>query len=321
MAKRKKHNSWKWIVVLLVILFSLFVIYFIAAWFGYDFLGLFSVIPVNPPNEYQGYWVRLTVTPNERCIGETMIFGITSNLPNGTCATFAYNNGTWIDLDRGFELSAMGGYSTTDAIYALGEATIKVVCKDDIDRFRSSNTIDIIITDCDSDGDGWSNAEEIEAGTDPFEDCDFPGSPEGSDGEEDFSQCNIECTNDGYDYGTGTVPSPGLCGSASAIITIGVDEHCCCYFTDSSQCWNFCISVGYDYGVFEVADRDCQGYETQLDDGDDSCCCGTYLPDMYECGWSCFMAEGEGYWGFYDPIGESCGYPDIWNAPCCCFLE
>jgi len=145
-------------------------------------IGITAQAPLNPTTEYPSYEVKIETTPNPLCTGNDLTGTITSNIPNGICSIF-FDNGTGYALFANVNLDTTGSFAHTQAVTVSGTADFKAVCCDNQRNCKTSNTVNQIVTTAsppcpagtDSDGDGFTDDEEMEAGTNPFDPNDYPG--------------------------------------------------------------------------------------------------------------------------------------------------
>lgn len=126
--------------------------------------------------EYTTYWLDLKISPSDICVGERTTASITSNMPNAMCAVFTNTGSGWNFFGNAI-LDSAGRYTQSSNVNVMGTAMFRATCADTNGNYRISNVATLTVTDCDSDGDGFPNSEEIEEGTDPFDPDDFPGGP------------------------------------------------------------------------------------------------------------------------------------------------
>ena len=131
--------------------------------------------PENPPTQLpaNGYNLVLTLSPNDICVGESSTGTITSNMYNAICAIWVHDGTSWSHLSN-VALDNYGRYSETQTIGVAGTVVFLAACTDLDSIIKVSNQAYLIVTDCDSDGDGFTDQEEIDAGTDPNDPNDFP---------------------------------------------------------------------------------------------------------------------------------------------------
>lgn len=137
-------------------------------------------VPSDPEGpEYTGYWLTMSMSPSNICVGDRTTGSLSSNMPNAICSVFTNVGSGWTFFGNAI-LDSNGRYSQSATINSIGTALFRATCADTNGNYRISNEVMLTVTDCDSDGDGHSNSEEIEAGTDPFDPDDYPGAGQGT---------------------------------------------------------------------------------------------------------------------------------------------
>lgn len=189
-------------------------------------------------DEFKGYDVVLSLTPSTICVGEVTTGKIVSNINNGACSIFVnINYGSW-QLFRNIALNSYGYYSESATISTAGTANFAAVCCDADRNCKLSNAAMLSVSSCDHDGDGipddqdpdddndgFPDEVEIDAGTDPLDPDDYPGSDE--DG---GSDCNSVCISKGYVSGRGPFDSGQSCvgGEQVEYFSGNMGPICCC---------------------------------------------------------------------------------------------
>jgi hypothetical protein len=257
--------------------------------------------PDQVENEVAAYDVRLTVTPSNGCIGDQYTGTITSNMPNGQC-------GVWIDDGSGwrflfeFNLDDTGRYSQDTNINTMGTYSARAVCMDNQHNFRMSNTVTIIVRDCNNPNnepdDGNEEDENIyyccQYGIDRecyANGCPAPYTslggfytltgcendcydlPDGDDGPPDGFSCYNSCQGSGYLGGTGPVDSPGRC-TYPDVYQYYSGNGCCCYNSVAPlvDCPSYCNGLNYQIGAgiaggvtcSQLATSQCNGFATTV---------------------------------------------------------
>lgn len=107
----------------------------------------------NTPQEDTGdsgkYNLFLDLSPNIICLGDSTLGTITSNMPLATCVAYTNTGGGWQPY-IGFTLNNGGGYSEPQVVNQAGHAFVKVVCCDDDNNCKVSNTEELTIQACDT---------------------------------------------------------------------------------------------------------------------------------------------------------------------------
>lgn len=167
-------------------------------------LSIFQQPPQTPypdkVTEYLTYTANLNLQPNNICSGDLVTGTIVSNIYNGLCSIFV-DAGAGYVLFANVNLDATGRFSQAGRVDPLGTSTFIAVCCDASGNCKLSNTQTLVVRSCDTDGDGvpdefdndddndgFTDEEEIEAGTDPKDPYSHPG-------EEDEGEEEILCTD------------------------------------------------------------------------------------------------------------------------------
>lgn len=129
----------------------------------------------------------------QACEGEDVTTSIKDGVNGGCRVFFKYNNGDW-QVYGDFATDSDGKIEIIDSAEISGDYIFTALCVDEnFEICRTNNDeIEIVLCDGDSDGDGWTDEEEIEAGTDPNNPNDHPV---------DISSYTCG-QNDDYCYGT-----------------------------------------------------------------------------------------------------------------------
>jgi len=248
-----KNNAWN-LVMLGVILALIGVIYYGGQhdWFkGIINIPGSSYVSLEPKDKTltTQYSLSIAVTPRQICLGDDATGTIVSNMYNSLCSIYINPNNAGWQYFANVVLDAKGFYSHTQAVNVLGTAVFKVLCIQG-QYYAVSNEDSLTVVDCsgDSDGDGYSDEEENEAGTDPHD----PTSHPESDGDgQGSTTCNAICSGAGYGAARGPVSSPGYCNSPEISVQItGFSQWCCCIPLDGA-------SSSYTCGQGE--DKQCMG--------------------------------------------------------------
>lgn len=221
-----------------------------------------QITPDPSEPESTNYWVNLRVDPTRICVGESSTGNIISNMPNALCVILS-NTGSGYQFYQNAVLDSTGRYSRAQVVSVVGTAQLRATCADSNGNYRISNVATLVVDDCDSDGDGYTNSEEIEAGTDPFDSEDHPVDIIPDNG--GVGDCTFYTpAGDYYPYWTNS-PQPNCYEYA---------YHAChvtnrYYYTsawngDMNCCWWECISCedyaayqGYNHWVEATTESDC----------------------------------------------------------------
>lgn len=251
-----------------------------------------SLAPAQPETEFLTYNVYVAFNPNTVCVGDSTTGSITSNIPNGVCSIFL-NTGSGWNLLTNANLNAAGSYSASQVINTAGTARVRATCCDSQSNCKISNEATLTATFCsspnpDSDGDGYTDTQEIGAGTDEHNPYDYPGDPYG-DSTQGEIECFHACQTAGYVDGWGFVDSPGRCDSQWEVYLQSGSNGCCCEVTTGGS--GCPPSSELPQGDSRIATNDAQC---------DSCC------------------DLKGHpWGYYSPGPNM---PGCWrDGNCCCF--
>lgn len=93
--------------------------------------------------ETPNYFVSISITPNNPCIGEQITGTITSNIPFGKCSAYVDNK-----FMTNADLDASGSFSYSNSIGVIGSATVKVICCDSQNRCKTSNEVVLTVRNC-----------------------------------------------------------------------------------------------------------------------------------------------------------------------------
>ena len=225
---KDKNNKMYWVIGIILLL----IIGFNQGWFK-DIFGK-NVTPITPTPEkvveFQTYNVLLSFSPNPMCAGSSMTGSLDTNIPNGECTLFYMGEG-WTPYAT-FDLNANGDVSASRVIAVAGTVQFQAVCCDAQGNCKISNTVSLTVRICDTDGDGipdntdpdddndgFSDEEEIAAGTNPLDPNSHPGGVS--------DPCPVYCRGLGSYSGGRFVTSPGYC-TAPEISKVLPPGYCCC---------------------------------------------------------------------------------------------
>jgi len=166
-----------------------------------------SSVPSLPTQNNSLYTISLSIYPPSICIGQGTRGTITTNIPNGACSIFA-DIGTGFQIYKSINLDSTGSYDEYQYINTPGAVMLRAICCDSAGNCVQSKDKLLRVTTCgqDSDGDGWSDDQENQAGTDPNNPNDFPGSDTTTttipreECDSTTLACGITCTQIGYQY-------------------------------------------------------------------------------------------------------------------------
>jgi hypothetical protein len=156
MARKKKKNlTWVWVVLAIVVVLGTT---------GYIFRenislaldGLIQLTIVNeqpdvtltPSTISPGLWVKISLFPDDICVGDSTTGSITSNIPNGICSIY-YDSGAGATLYKNVVLDSSGSWSETNVMSSAGVAIFRVACIDG-SRYALSNTDTLTVRVCSS---------------------------------------------------------------------------------------------------------------------------------------------------------------------------
>jgi hypothetical protein len=243
MAKKNNINTWLIIGAIILVLILANKGYFQGFSFSINPNSENSVTPVTPTpdkvTEFVSYSNILSFSPNPACTGNSVTGSINSNIPNGVCTLFYMGEG-WTPYAT-FDLNANGDVSASRVIAVPGMVRFQATCCDASGNCKISNEVSLTInvcidsdgdgipdaTDPDDDNDGYSDADEIAAGTNPLN----PGSHPST------SNCNSQCMSKGFVSGRGPFASGSSCTGTEVIEYLTGESGliCCCLPTGEGE--------------------------------------------------------------------------------------
>ena len=123
----------------------------------------------------------LSISPNSIWAGDRTTGTIVDG-KNKLCHVYVLNGGTWLKAFEGYT-DSNGVLTNTRTMNLPGDYIFRAVCDlnnnnrvDTSDCLTNQAELTVIPRPGDSDGDGFTDQEEIDAGTDPFDPNDYPGS-------------------------------------------------------------------------------------------------------------------------------------------------
>ena len=257
---KKKSNNIKWYAATTVAVVAM-IIFIGLPTLGYEiklpsFSGFLQdaekpQIEIDPSEqESTEYWVDLRVEPTRICVAESSNGHIISNMPHALCLIQA-NSGSGFKFYQNAVLDSTGRYSRAQIVYVAGTSQLRALCADSNGNYRISNTATLVVDDCDSDGDGFTNSEEIEAGTDPFDQDDYPVEITPLDPPEGVGDCTFYTPEgDYYPHWTNS-PQPTCYDYAYNACHVTNRYYLTSAWNgDMNCCWWECISCG-DYAVYQ----------------------------------------------------------------------
>jgi hypothetical protein len=105
-------------------------------------------VPLNPQVQYYQYNVRLSVTPQTICVGQTTTGSIASNIPNGICTIFANANNAGFQFFANVNLDASGKFSSTQQVNSVGTVMFRAICCDNSGNCRVGNDVLLTVNQC-----------------------------------------------------------------------------------------------------------------------------------------------------------------------------
>ncbi len=235
MSRKGHHGKWNMKLVAAIAVIAILVVALILVLWVLPRYGIVIVIPGmsafggaagggqppagTPPDGVPAQsdrWVSLSLNPSSICVAEATTANVRGNMPSASCGMFyrvTLNN--WLYYGT-FRLDGNSAASNTVHVYAAGQAVVRATCVDGSGNYRNTNEVTLTVAaNCDSDNDGFSNEDEVEAGTDPFDPSSHP------------TDCNSKCQDLGYASGRGPVDSPGRCNYPEVYMP-SESEGCCC---------------------------------------------------------------------------------------------
>jgi len=201
--------------------------------------------------EYLTYDVSIGLNPTDICAGDFVTGTINSNIPNGVCSIFS-DVGVGYSFLVNINLDYYGDWTGAYPVMSVGTANFMAVCCDAEGNCKLSNIVALTSRACDTDGDGipdeidldddndgYTDEEEIAAGTNPKDPISHP-SESGTD------PCPVYCQGLGA-YSTGSfVTSPGYCDSPEISFPYPIGGYCCCTPTSSPPSTTYTCGQGED---------------------------------------------------------------------------
>lgn len=287
--KTKKIIFWTILISSILILAGVIVYGGLNSWFSGWFQFTIKVPqPFTPTpdkvKEYLSYSVYLTLNPSNMCVGQSSTGTINSNIFNGICSIFIQNSGSWT-LYSNVNLNSNGYYSETQRVDTPGIASFQAVCCDSQDNCKISNQVTLTVRICDNDGDGipddtdpdddndgYSDEEEIEAGTDPLDATSHPSG----------TGCNAQCISKGFVSGRGPFESGSSCIGTEVIEYLaGESGLICCCLPEAEPI--ICYDSDSGLSPFEEQLKTAGTCTDSTGTYYDSCIDGNHLSELY-CG-------------------------------------
>jgi hypothetical protein len=267
----KKDNNM--LVYVLIAALFIFVVAGKSGWFQSitNIGGSTGVNAVTPfpdrVTDYGTYSLTLGLAPTRICAGAQVTGSLSSNMPNAACTIFANPSNLGWAVIRNINLNPQGSYSESNPITSAGTAIFRAVCCDASNNCKASNAVTLIVDSCgpDSDGDGFSDTEEIGAGTNEHDPYDYPGDPYGESTQGEI-ECFHACQDAGYVDGWGFVDSPGRCEFDWETYLQTNSGGCCCEVTNGDDVGDdniadFCMnSFGMTHTFSDVTANECANY-------------------------------------------------------------
>ncbi len=221
-----------------------------------------------------------SVTPTTIYVGE-VVTGTVTNGANTRCEVYLGVGDDWVLFGEG-TTNNLGFLTMTGNPTAPGIFTFRAICGSCV-----TNIVTLTVNampagpdndgdgipdsiDPDDDNDGWSDTDEIVAGTNPFDPTSHPTT---------ITTCDGYCKVSGFTVGYNAIPpTPTGCliypGSVFTMSPIGP---CCCYTPSPPTCNTKCVSKGFvsGRGPFESGSS-CTGTEVieyLVGSSGDICCC------------------------------------------------
>ena len=115
----------------------------------------------------------LRITESTMCAGDS-VSGTIRDGNNANCViALSYNSGAW-EVKGSLTTDRYGTATATETIETAGNYLFAVICIDENNVICRTNDERLIVEICDSDGDGFTDEEEEEAGTNPNDPYDYP---------------------------------------------------------------------------------------------------------------------------------------------------
>lgn len=197
----------------------------------------------------------LSATPTTVTVGG-IVKGTIKDGAQKTCNVYYKTDGNWI-FHQSVKTDIDGIFTGNQIMPAEGTYQFKAICDGCV---TNSITITVIksANPLDSDGDGYTNEQEIASGTDPYDKNSYPNGG---------TSCDYECKDDGYESGK-AVSSCGMCvtGELCEVYKQG-SQICCCKQKETiSKC------MDSDGGAYSNAYGVCyDGKLSKLNPNKDTC--------------------------------------------------
>jgi len=199
---KKKKNSTKWFILIGILILAGAIV-FLA--FKLPQMQMPEGLNLTDFDEMEQTSTLCTINLDSRyvCEGDTVV-GTLSDGDNARCVIAEnYNDMGWTAVGT-ITTNANGKYTQAPTVGVAGDYVYAALCLDESFKVCRTNDAYLTVLHCDgpdSDGDGWPDDAEEEAGTDPDNPNDYPG------GEDYDSEDTYTCGADWDNYCEGTCPT------------------------------------------------------------------------------------------------------------------